>query len=289
MVRSLNSGVSGMQQFQQRMDVIGNNIANVNTTGYKSARMDFADAFSQTYRGAGIGTGTSSNTDPIQIGTGVLASAIKNQFTQGAITRTGPQTDLALSGDGFFIVKDPISTGSFVTRAGDFRLDQSFRLVTNNGFRVQGFTNAALTTEGDIVIDGTGRPSTADPLATVSSYAIAQDGKVTVRLSDGSEFTRGQILLQRFSDPNALTKQGGNLYSSLVAGGPLTTGTAPSGASAAGSNGLGIIESGALELSNVDLANEFAAMIVTQRSFQANARIITTSDEILQELVNLKR
>lgn len=275
--------------FQQRMDVIGNNIANVNTTGFKSARMDFADAFSQTYRGAVVGTGSSSNTDPIQVGTGVTSTAIKSQFTQGAITRTGPQTDLAISGDGFFMVKDPVSSSSFATRSGDFRLDQNYRLVTNGGFRVQGFSDSALSTEGDITIDGTGRPSTADPLATVSSYSIGRDGKVSVRLSDGSEFVRGQILMQRFSDPNALTKQGNNLYSSLLAAGPLTSGTAPSGASSPGTNGLGVIESGALELSNVDLANEFSGMIVAQRAFQANARIITTSDEMLQELVNLKR
>ncbi len=272
-----------MQQFQARMDVIGNNIANTNTTGYKSARMNFADAFSQTYRGAGVGTSTVSNVDPIQVGTGVLSTGIQTQFTQGAITRTGPQTDLALSGDGFFMVKDPVAGAQYATRAGDFRLDQSYRLVTNGGFRVQGYSDSALSTQGDITIDGTGRPSTSDPLATVSSYSINRDGKIQVRLSDGTEFTRGQVLLQRFSDPNALTKQGNNIYSSLTAAGPLTTPAAP------GSNGLGIIESGALELSNVDLATEFTSMIVTQRSFQANSRIITTSDEMMQELVNLKR
>ena len=278
-----------MQQFQARMDVIGNNIANTNTTGYKTSRMDFADSFSQTYRGAGVGSGTSSNVDPIQVGTGVISTAIKTQFTQGAITRTGPQTDLALSGEGFFMVKDPVANAQYATRAGDFRLDQSYRLVTNGGYRVQGFSDSGLATEGDIVVDGVGRPPTSDPLATVSSYSINRDGKIQVRLSDGSEFTRGQILLQRFSDPNALTKQGNNIYTSLTAAGPLTSGTALSGASAPGSNGLGIIESGALELSNVDLATEFTSMIVTQRSFQANSRIITTSDEMLQELVNLKR
>ena len=278
-----------MQQFQARMDVIGNNIANTNTTGYKTSRMDFADGFSQTYRGAGVGSGTSSNVDPIQVGTGVISTAIKTQFTQGAITRTGPQTDLALSGEGFFMVKDPVANAQYATRAGDFRLDQSYRLVTNGGYRVQGFSDSGLATEGDIVVDGVGRPPASDPLATVSSYSINRDGKIQVRLSDGSEFTRGQILLQRFSDPNALTKQGNNIYTRLTAAGPLTSGTALSGASAPGSNGLGIIESGALELSNVDLATEFTSMIVTQRSFQANSRIITTSDEMLQELVNLKR
>ena len=283
------SGVSGMQEFQERMDVIGNNIANVNTTAYKSSRMEFADAFSQTYRGATAGTATTSNVDPLQIGTGVTSTAIMSNFTQGAVTRTGPQTDLALTGDGFFQVKDSITGTIYATRAGDFRLDQAVRLVTNSGYRVQGFTDSGLTTEGDVVIDGAGRPASADPLATVSSWAIGTNGKVTVRLSDNTEYVRGQILLQKFSDPNALTKQGNNLYGSLGAAGPLTTGTAPSGASAPGSNGTGVVESGALELSNVDLANEFAQMIVTQRSFQANARIITTSDEILQELVNLKR
>ena len=111
---------------------------------------------------------------------------------------------------------------------------------------------------------------------------------VKVRLSDGSEYTRGQVLLQRFSDPQALQKEGLNLYSGIGSAGPLGGGTAPL-AEAPGTNGLGRIESGALELSNVDLANEFTSMITTQRAFQASARIITTSDEMLQELVNLKR
>src|ERR1041385_8457196 len=106
MIRSLTSGVSGIQQFQEQMDVIGNNIANVNTTGFKSARVDFADTFSQTLRGSSGANGTSSGVSAIQIGSGVTTSAIRNIYTQGGLVGTGVQTDLGVSGEGFFIVRD---------------------------------------------------------------------------------------------------------------------------------------------------------------------------------------
>jgi flagellar hook protein FlgE len=287
MVRSLNSGVSGIQQFQEKMDVIGNNIANVNTTGFKASRVDFADSFSDTLRGSSSATPTTSGTPAIQIGTGVTTTSIKNIYTQGALVRTGYQTDMMISGDGFFVVRDPVSGVEFVTRAGNFRTDTNGLLVTDAGFRVQGFSDPALTTRGDIQIDATGRPATSDPTATMTSWSVSQQGEIKVKLSDGTEYVRGQILLQRFSDPQALEKEGLNLYSGIGAAGPL--GGASPAPEAAGTNGLGRIESGALELSNVDLANEFSNMITAQRAFQANARVITTSDEMLQELVNLKR
>jgi flagellar hook protein FlgE len=288
MIRSLNSGVSGIQEFQERMDVIGNNIANVNTTGFKSGRVDFADSFSETLRGSGGVNGNLSSSSSIQIGTGVVTAAIKNIYTQGALVRTGFPTDLALSGEGFFIVRDPVTDVQFATRAGDFRLDSNGFLVTNGGLRVQGFSDNALTTRGDIVIDGAGRPTGIDPNAAFTSFTITTEGVVKAHLADGSEYTRGQILLQKFSDPQALQKEGFNLYSGIGSAGPLG-GTGSPQTEAPGTNGLGRIESGALELSNVDLANEFTNMITTQRAFQASARIITTSDEMLQELVNLKR
>ena len=285
-----------MQQFQQRLDVIGNNISNVNTSGYKTARVDFEDAFSQTVQAASPASGNSSAVAGIQIGSGVSTGAIRNQFTQGALSRTGVQTDLAVNGDGFFIVSDPLSVGSeYATRSGDFRLDQDGYLITNRGFRVQGFVNpvtsavgpAGLNVRGDIQIDmGTPPPGlTVAANATITSYDINPEGVITVRLSDGNQYIRGQILMQDFNDPQALMKEGGNLYSGLGNAGPVGT----AGPVAPGTNGLGRIQSGALELSNVDLASEFSSMITTQRAFQASARIITTSDEILQELVNLKR
>jgi flagellar hook protein FlgE len=287
MIRSLNSGVSGIQQFQEKMDVIGNNIANVNTTGFKSARVDFADAFSDTLRQSSSATGTSSGTPSLQIGSGVSTSAVRNIYTQGAITTTGYQTDMAISGDGFFVVKDPLTQAAFVTRAGNFRLDANNFLVTDSGMRVQGFNDTALATRGDIAVDASQVPSTVAAGASMTAFSIDLEGHVKVKMSDGSEFTRGQILLQRFSDPQSLQKEGLNLYSGIGSAGPLG-GTAPV-AQPPGSNGLGRIESGALELSNVDLAGEFTSMITTQRAFQACARVITTSDEMLQELVSLKR
>lgn len=281
-----------MQQFQQRLDVIGNNISNVNTSGYKTARVDFEDAFSQTVQAASPASGNSSAVAGIQIGSGVLTGAIRNQFTQGALSRTGVQTDLAVSGNGFFIVRDPVSGSEYATRSGDFRLDENGYLITNRGFRVQGFTDAVtnqsqLVTRGDIQINMGTPPATltVDPTATITSYDINLEGVITVRLSDGNQYTRGQILLQNFLDPQALMKEGGNLYSGLGNAGPVGA----TGPVAPATNGVGRIQSGALELSNVDLASEFSSMITTQRAFQASARIITTSDEILQELVNLKR
>jgi len=273
MLRSLNSGVSALQQFQERMDVIGNNIANVNTTGFKSARVDFADTFSQTLGNVGGST--------LQIGTGVATSAIRNQFSQGAIARTGSFTDLAISGQGFFVVRNAASNAQYLTRDGAFQLDANGYLVTSTGLRLQGYADAGLTTVGDLRIDNSGAPGGST--AAVASFTIDTQGYIRVRLTDGTEFVRGQVLLQNVRNPHALAKEGQNLYSNVLAAGPLAQPQAP------GSEGLGTVISGALELSNVDLAQEFSTLITTQRAFQAGARVVTTSDEILAEVVNLKR
>ncbi len=275
MLRSLQTGVSGIQQFQQRLDVIANNIANVNTSGFKAGRVELADSFSQTLQAAGTA-------GAMQIGSGVQTASIQDEYSQGAISRTGHKTDLAVAGDGFFVVNNSAGE-SFATRAGEFDLNDEGYLVNSQGLRVQGFSDAGLSGRGDILIDATGAPATAAADATVVNFAIRSDGTVNVRLSDGTEFVRGQVLMQRFRDPQSLTKEGNNLLSGFAAAGALSQ------TEASGTNGLGRIESGALELSNVDLAGEMTDLITTQRAFQANARIVTTSDEILQELVNLKR
>jgi len=280
MLGSLNSAVSGMQQFQNELDVIGNNIANANTVGFKSASTNFEDTFSQTMQ-------ADSGGETVQVGTGVATAAITNNFNEGTISSTGVKTNLAVDGSGFFVVRDPASGQDFVTRAGDFAVDQNGYLVTPNGYRVQGYSDAGLTTNGDLLIDGTGAPATTSPTATVADYNIGLDGKITVTMSDGTSFVRGQVLLQSFSDPQALLKEGCNLYSGITLAGPLG-GTTPQPA-APGTAGLGQVRSSALEQSNVDLTNEFANLITAQRAFQANARVVTTSDEILQELVQLKR
>jgi flagellar hook protein FlgE len=277
MLNSLNTGVSGMQQAQARMNVIGDNIANVNTTGFKSSRMTFQDAYSQILQSGGGGQ------SPIEIGSGVTTAATSFNWTEGQIATTELKTDLYISGDGFFMVKDPSTGEDFATRAGEFHIDQSTEyLVNNNGQRVQGYSDSGLTQQGDLKINGDGRPADASPTAKVSKVDIAADGRIVVTLDDGKSFTRGQVLLQSFRDPQALLRAGNNLYTGLASAGP-------EGLGAPKSMGLGALQAGALEMSNVDLATEFANLIMTQRAFQANARMITSSDELMQEMVNLVR
>lgn len=275
MLNSLNTAVSGLQQFQQRIDVIGNNIANVNTVAYKNARTTSADAFSNTLRDA-VGSG-------IQIGTGVATSDISSVFTQGDPTYTGKLTDLAISGEGFFTLRDPGSGAVFASRDGTFHFDTEGYLVNGQNLRVQGFTDAGLTQRGDLKMDLTGAPAGTPPEAQIASYRIDGQGRLKLTLDNNESFVRGQVLLQNFNSPQSLSKQGNNLYSNLAAAGPLAQTGVP------GTGNLGDIEAEHLESSNVDLAGEFSSLIAAQRGFQANSRIVTTSDEVLQEVINLKR
>jgi len=271
MLLSLDSGVSALQQFQQNINVIANNIANVNTIGFKSAKVSFADTLSQT-----LGSNATGST---QVGTGMKTAGISNNFTNGSVSGTGVQTDLAISGSGFFLVSDPTTGNTYVTRDGEFKQSTEGYLVNANGMRLQGYKDAALSTVGDVKIDNTGSSSTA----ALQSYTIGSNGKISVLLEDGTSFTRGQILLQNFSSPEQLIKVGNNLYSGLSVAGGLATPVPPD------TGGVGSLSTSALESSNVDLAKELTSLIVTQRAYEANSKVITTSDEILQTLVNLKR
>jgi flagellar hook protein FlgE len=273
MLLSLDSGVSALDQFQQDLNVIGNNIANVNTVGFKAADMNFAAALSQT-----LGSNSAGS---LQVGSGVMTASITSQFTQGSITSTGVATDLAVNGNGFFLVKDPSTGASYVTRDGNFSVDTSGYLVTSNGMRVQGYSDSGLTTQGDLKIDNTGAPN--GDTSAVQSFTFGSDGKLSVQLADGTQFTRGQALLQNFTSPTQLMSVGNNLYSGLTNAGPLAAPVAPN------SNGLGSLVAGSLEMSNVDLAGQLTNLITAQRAYEANAKVITTSDQILQDLNNLVR
>lgn len=283
MIGSFQTGVTGLQQFQQDLEVIGNNIANVNTVGYKSAHMEFKDALSQSLTGGA---------NSMQVGTGVQTAAIKSQYTEGSINTTGVTENLAISGNGFFVVNNASSGASYVTRDGQFRLDTSSYMVNNNNLRVQGYTGPGpytpASTIGDIQINAAAaitalNDTTAPAGTTLLSYSIDTLGQVSARLSDGVSGVIAQVVLQDFADPQALMKLGNNLYAWSAAAGPLAAAAAP------GSGSLGQIYSGALESSNVDLGTEMTNMITAQRAFEANAKIVTTSDEVLQILVNLKR
>jgi flagellar hook protein FlgE len=289
LIGTLTSGVSAMESFEQGLSVIGNNIANVNTTAFKSGSTSYADSFSNILQSStpAPGTGSGSSTNTIEIGTGVAVSGVSTNFSQGSLTSTGVPSDLAVSGNGFFVVRDPSDGAEYATRAGNFSIDSNGYLVTSQGFRVQGLTggsaSGAPATLGDIKL---GTPPTGTQL---QSYTIDGSGNFVESYSDGSTATTNQVLLQNFQNPSALTSIAGNLYSGMAAASPVSGSTTLSAAAnTAGTGGLGAVQSGALELSNVDLTTEFANLITTQRSFEAGSRLITVSDTILEDIVNMK-
>jgi flagellar hook protein FlgE len=285
MLRSMYSGISGMKNFQTKLDVIGNNIANVNTYGYKKGRVTFKDLVSQQISGSSAPTPERGGVNPKQVGLGSQLGTIDTIHTQGSLQTTGRSLDLGISGDGFFIVND--GTNDYVTRSGNFYLDQDGSLVNADGM----YTKALLPNEDNTdVTDSTGNISIPPD---AKSFSIGADGKVTyIEEGNSTPLIAGQIVLATFSNPGGLEKAGGNLYQETTNSGTIRDPDNPDNyinVAPPGSDGSGDLVAGALEMSNVDLATAFTEMIVAQRGFQANTRIITTSDEILQELVNLKR
>jgi len=288
LIGTLTSGVSALRSFSKGLEVIGNNIANVNTTAFKSSSASYSESFSNTLRAAAPSNGTVSSQPGIQVGTGVGLSAITSNFTQGALQSTGNTTDLGVSGSGFFIVQDETSGTNYATRDGNFRPDDNGYLVSQGGLRVQGYVGGSLstplgTTVGDIRI-GQNVPAGA----ALQSISIDKTGNLVEFYSDGTSATTNKVLLQGFQDPGALMREGSNLYSILGAAAPLGGGIL-AGQNDPGLNGLGTIQSGTLEQSNVDLTQQFSELITTQRSFQAGSRLITVSDTVLEDIVNLKR
>ncbi|GII05961.1 flagellar hook-basal body complex protein [Planobispora takensis] len=282
MLRSLYSGISGLRVHQTMMDVTGNNIANVNTTGFKTSQTTFQDTLSQMMRAAGSPQAddgvnqAAGGSNPAQVGLGVRLAGVETNFGQGAAQTTGRKTDLMVQGDGFFVVQN--GTEQLYTRAGSFSLDANSTLVTPDGNFVLGWN----TTNGTI--------NTADPLTPVQlptdgsleSYTISQDGTLVGVMTDGTKRPIGRIAMGNFVNPGGLEKAGGSTYRATVNSGEATVGTA-------GTAGMGLMQTGALEMSNVDLGQEFTNLIISQRGFQANTKVISTSDELLNDLVNLKR
>ena len=275
MLRSMYSGVSGMKGFQTKLDVIGNNIANVNTTGFKSSRVMFKDILSQMSAGATAPTDERGGANAKQIGLGVSISSVDTLHLAGSAMTTNNPTDLRIDGDGFFAVSLTADGGEggnvFLTRAGDFHVDGAGNLVTSDGMFV-------LNTEGGAIQVPSG-----------SSFSIGSDGVVTMRDAAGEVTADNQIARVVVRNPEGLEKAGGNLY--RVGQNAMGPDAAELDLTAEGDLNVaaGGIVAGQLEMSNVDLTDQFTEMITAQRGFQANSRIITTSDEVLQEVVNLKR
>ncbi len=395
MLRSLFSGISGLRAHQTMMDVVGNNIANVNSAGYKSSNAIFEDTLSQQLRASTAPTGTAGGVNPTQVGLGVKVATVATNFSQGSTQLTGRSTDMMIQGDGFFVVND--GSQNLYTRAGAFTLDANGHLTAPDGAIVQGWnavngvinTNATPTgvslpigtqipptPTANVALGGnipataavgatfttsittydkqgtavpetftftktaadtwtmaatgatpattavsfdpaTGKIASASPLAltiggsavsidvaaltqfgqsnsltglsqdgsatgTLESFTLSPDGSVIGVFSNGVKQPIAQLAIASFNNPGGLEKAGNSDFAAGPNSGLPQIGTA-------GTAGRGQLVGGALEMSNVDLASEFTNLIIAQRGFQANSKIITASDEILQDLVNLKR
>jgi flagellar hook protein FlgE len=298
LIGSLTSGVAAMKTYTKGLEVIGDNIANVGTTGFKGSRARTKDAFSDVLQRSAP-SGDTPNTSAMQVGSGVNLASIRQKFTQGSLTATGSPTDIGISGNGFMVVRQgtlaagvPSVTGgaTYVTRAGDFRLDDYGNMVTSEGLFLLDATGAAVTVP---LTNATGAAGNK-----LESFSIDSRGSVTGFYSDGSSTptaSKQTIALVNFADPTALMRAGGNRWSNMQAAGAFNDEFAAADPALSlvnntpGASGLGELRQGTLEQSNVDLTEEFAELILTQRSFQAGSRIITVSDSVLEDVVNLKR
>ncbi|MDA5560030.1 flagellar basal body rod protein FlgG [Exiguobacterium sp. MMG028] len=303
MLRAMYSGISGLKNFQSKLDVVGNNIANVNTFGYKKGRVTFKDLVSQQVGSASAGNATTGGINPKEVGLGGTMATVDNVYNQGAMQNTGRALDVGISGEGFYAAM--VNGQLQYTRAGNFYTDNQGNLVTGDGTYLVG----SLTSTLPVAAGVTATPVEANftgPLANLNHYAaddttaktdrygriqiptdakslsIGKDGQVSFVAANGELRIAGYIVTSNFSNNAGLSKVGANNFVQSQNSGAPQFGVP-------GSDGRGELVSGALEMSNVDLSEEFTEMIVAQRGFQANTRIITTSDEILQELVNLKR
>lgn len=276
MIRSLFSAVSGLRGHQTMLDVIGNNIANVNTSSFKSSRVIFSDLYYQTLAGASAPTATAGGTNPTQIGYGSLVSSIDVVNTRSSFQQTSRALDVYIAGEGYFTVQDAAANTRY-TRLGSFSFDSQGTLIDSEGNRLMGMMPSLSNPVGTLV------PLTIENFDQYTNIAIQNDGTITgTNTTTNTIDTLGQLALAVFQNPSGLLQQGTSYYSDTVnSGTPAYV--------AAASPTAGSLVTGGLEMSNVDLSKEFTDMIIAQRGFQANARVITTSDQVLEELVNLKR
>jgi flagellar basal-body rod protein FlgG len=262
MIRSLYSAAAGMESQQMNLDVISNNLANVNTTGYKKSKVEFQELLYQTSRAPGADQG-SGNMLPtgIQVGEGSRPVATSRIFTNGDLTQTGEQLDVAVQGTGFFEVQMPDGTLAY-TRDGAFKTSADGRIVTSDGLPLQaGF----------------------QPVPTgTTTITIGSNGNVTYTGANPNSSTSFQVQLVRFTNPSGLESMGSNLYRETNASGPPQLGTP-------GQNGFGTLNQGYLELSNVKVVEEMVNLILAQRAYEVNSKAVQAADEMLQTSNNIKR
>ncbi len=260
MMRSLWTAATGMVAQQTHIDVLSNNLANVNTTGFKKSRAEFEDLMYQTVRLAGTMNETGNRIPTgMQVGMGVRPVTVHKFFSQGNFQNTGNPLDIAIEGDGFFLVN---RNGEDVyTRDGSFKLNNEGKLVTANGYALQ--------------------PEFTVPPETVN-VVITETGHIAALDAAGTELSSADIQLYSFTNPAGLNAMGRNLYVATEASGPAVSGTP-------GTNQLGTMAQGFLEGSNVEMVDEMVGLIIGQRAFEVNSKAITTSDAMLQTAINVKR
>jgi len=262
MIRSLWTSATGMQAQELNIDVIANNLANVNTSGFKKSRAEFQDLLYESMRPAGAASSQDTVVPTgIQLGHGTRPAAVQKIFTQGDFRNTKNELDWAIEGDGFFQIELPNGETSY-SRSGEFKLDADGRIVNPDGFSLL--------------------PELTIPTDTVS-ISVGMDGTVSVlQAGDSTPTEIGSIQLARFINPAGLRSLGKNLYVPTEATGNEMTGTP-------GETGLGSIAQGFLEMSNVSVVDEMVNMITAQRAYETNSKVVQTADEMLQLANNLKR
>ena len=262
MIRALWTSATGMQAQALNLDVISNNLANVNTSGFKKSRAEFQDLLYETIKPAGTSSSQDSQVPTgIQIGHGARPSTVLKIFTQGDMENTNNELDLAIEGDGFFKIIQPNGETAY-TRDGAFKLDRDGRVVNSDGFALE--------------------PEITIPTDAIS-IAVGMDGTVSVlQAGESTPSEVGTIELARFVNPAGLISTGRNLYLTSEASGDEMSGVP-------GEDGLGSLAQGFLEMSNVSVVDEMVNMITAQRAYETNSKSIQTADEMLQIANNIKR
>jgi flagellar hook protein FlgE len=292
MMSGMYAAISGLDAHQTMLDVTANNLANVDTIGYKAQSVQFSDELSQLVQAGTSANGYSAGTNPVQIGLGVQVGSIDNNMTAGGVESTGNSTDVAIQGDGFLRVADgnvstapPTLDSTQYTRAGDLTTNASGYLTTQTGQYVLGYAAQQNATTGAYspVTTGTGAANTPIVIPPGSTnVTIGPDGSVNYNNSSGTAVTAGYISLSTFPNEAGLQRDGGSLWSAGAASGAETVGQP-------GTGNFGETIGGELEQSNVDMGTEFTNMIEAERGYQANASTITTADQMMQTVVQMKQ
>lgn len=260
MLRALYSAAAGMQSQQMNLDVISNNLANVNTTGFKKSKIEFQELLYQTTRAAGADQGGGNQLPSgLQVGQGSRPVATSKIFTTGDLTQTGERLDVAVQGDGFFEIQMPDGTRAY-TRDGAFKTASDGRIVTSDGLQLQGGFQPV-------------------PAGT-TTITISSNGQVNYTGANGTTSFRVQLV--RFNNPAGLESMGGNLYRETPASGPPELGSP-------GENGFGTLNQGYLEMSNVKVVEEMVNLILAQRAYEVNSKAVQAADEMMQQSNNLRR